>query len=126
MTGLPLLPVTIARWKSEPDFVLAKIGLAYLEVVRNGNPAAGSKILQNIPAGIDHDGCVALARWDLAMLERDYATAEKILTDSPLEDFPRRRRPENILPGPHRPRSRRHRIGPALFCRGEAGYSKSG
>ena len=27
-----------------------------------------------------------LGRWDLAMLERDYAAAEKILTDSPLED----------------------------------------
>ena len=72
-----------------PDFAAAKIGLAYLEVFRNGNPAAGRKILQNIPAGLDPDGCVALARWDLAMLERDYATAEKILTDSPLEDFPR-------------------------------------
>ena len=71
-----------------PDFAGPKIGLAYLEVFRNSNPAAGSKILQNIPAGIDPDGAVALARWDLAMLERDYATAEKILTDSPLEDFP--------------------------------------
>ena len=71
-----------------PDFAAPKIGLAYLEVFRNGNPAAGRKILQNIPAGIDPDGAVALARWDLAMLERDYATAEKILTDSPLEDFP--------------------------------------
>jgi tetratricopeptide (TPR) repeat protein len=66
-----------------PDFVLPKIGLAYLEAVRNSNPAAGSKILQNIPAGIGRE-----ARWDLAMLERDYATAEKIVTDSPLEDFP--------------------------------------
>ncbi len=64
-----------------PDGAGAKIGLAYLEVVRNGNPAAGGKILQNIPAGLDPDGYVALARWDLAMLERDYAAAEKILTD---------------------------------------------
>ena len=39
-----------------PDFVVPKIGLAYLEVFRNGNPAAGRKILQNIPAGIDPDG----------------------------------------------------------------------
>ena len=65
-----------------------KIGLAYLEVFRNNNPAAGRRILQNIPASLDSDGEVALARWDLAMLERDYAAAEKILTDSPLEDFP--------------------------------------
>jgi TolB-like protein/Tfp pilus assembly protein PilF len=72
----------------KPDSVLPKIGLAYLEVVQNGNPAAGRKILQNIPAGIDRNGMVTEARWDLAMLERDYATAEKILIDSPLEDLP--------------------------------------
>jgi serine/threonine protein kinase/Tfp pilus assembly protein PilF len=72
-----------------PDSVLPKIGLAYLEVLRNGHPVAGRKILQNIPAGSDHYGHVTLGRWDLAMLERDYAAAEKILTDSPVEDFRR-------------------------------------
>ncbi len=71
-----------------PDFVAPKIGLAYLEVFRNGNPAAARKILQNIPAGVDPYGMVTLERWDLAMLERDYATAEKIVTDSSFEDFP--------------------------------------
>jgi tetratricopeptide (TPR) repeat protein len=72
-----------------PDTAPARIGLAYLEVFRNSNPSAGRKILQKIPAGLDPDGSVTGARWDLAMLERDYATAEKILTDFPLEDFPR-------------------------------------
>lgn len=68
-----------------PDLVLPKIGLAYLEVFRNSNPAAGRKILQNIPT--DHpDGALALARWDLAMLDRDYAAAEKVLTDPTWED----------------------------------------
>jgi TolB-like protein/Tfp pilus assembly protein PilF len=71
-----------------PDFLPPKIGLAYLEVFRNGNPAAARKILENIPAGSDRNGLLAAARWDLAMLERDYAAAEKVLTDSPLEDFP--------------------------------------
>ena len=73
-----------------PDYAFPKIGLAYLEVFRNGNPAAGRKILQGIPACPDPDEAVVLARarWDLAMLERDYATAEKILTDYPLEDSP--------------------------------------
>jgi TolB-like protein/DNA-binding winged helix-turn-helix (wHTH) protein/Flp pilus assembly protein TadD len=69
-----------------PDSVLPKVALAYLEVFRNGNPVAGRKILQNIPAGIAHDRYVTLERWDLAMLERDYAAAEKILADSPWED----------------------------------------
>jgi len=78
----------------KPDFVAPKIGLAYLAVFRNGNPAAGSKIMQSIPAAIDPDGLVTLGRWDLAMLERDYATAEKIVTESPLDfsragDFPK-------------------------------------
>ncbi len=72
-----------------PDLVFPKIGLAYLEVFRNGNPAAGRKILQNIPPDCDPDGVVTLGRWDLAILERDYATAEKIVTDFPLEDFPK-------------------------------------
>ena len=35
-----------------PDFVRPKVGLAYLEVFRNSNPAAGRKNLKNIPADI--------------------------------------------------------------------------
>lgn len=71
----------------KPDFANSKIGLAYLEVFRNGNPAAGRKLLENIPASARTDGTVTVSRWDLAMLERDYATAEKILTDASLESF---------------------------------------
>jgi tetratricopeptide (TPR) repeat protein len=70
-----------------PDFASPKIGLAYLELFRNGNPAAGSKILQNIPVASDRKRMLTQARWDLAMLERDYAAAEKVLTDSPPENF---------------------------------------
>ncbi|HEV2841113.1 MAG TPA: tetratricopeptide repeat protein [Chthoniobacterales bacterium] len=71
----------------KPDYALPKIGLAYLEVFRNGNPAAGRKILENIPASVNPEGMVTVSRWDLAMLERDYAAAEKILTEAPLENF---------------------------------------
>lgn len=69
------------------DFPLPKIGLAYLEVFRNGNPSAGRKILENIPASVDTHGIVTVSRWDLTMLERDYATAEKILIDVRSENF---------------------------------------
>ncbi len=72
-----------------PDSAEAKIGLAYLELFRNGSPAAGRKILQDISAGIDPGGSVTSARWDLAIVERDFAAAEKIVSDFPLEDFPR-------------------------------------
>lgn len=71
----------------KPDFVRSTIGLAYLEVFRNGNPAAGRKILENTRASGPGKGIVTISRWDLAMLERDYAAAEKILIEAPLEDF---------------------------------------
>ena len=71
----------------KPDFVLPRIGLAYLEVFRSGNPAAGRKILASIPLSSDTQGIATVSRWDLAMLERDYATAEKILADAPFENF---------------------------------------
>jgi tetratricopeptide (TPR) repeat protein len=72
-----------------PESVQAKVALAYIEVFQNGSPVAGRRIVQNIPAGVDPDGMVTGAHWELAMLERDYATAEKIVTDFPLEDFTR-------------------------------------
>jgi tetratricopeptide (TPR) repeat protein len=86
-------PGATARYKRAleiaPDSAQAQVALAYLEVLQNGNVTEGRKILQNIPAGVDPDGVVTVARWELAMLERDYATAEKIVTDFPLEDFTR-------------------------------------
>jgi TolB-like protein/tetratricopeptide (TPR) repeat protein len=61
----------------------ARIGLAYLEVFRNGTPASGRDILRKIPADVDPDRDVTRANWDLAMLERDFAAAEKVLNDFP-------------------------------------------
>jgi tetratricopeptide (TPR) repeat protein len=63
-------------------------------VFRNGNPSAGRKLLEDIPASVDRNGMVALSRWDLAMLERDYATAEKILTGAASGNFS----PDGYLP----------------------------
>jgi TolB-like protein/DNA-binding winged helix-turn-helix (wHTH) protein/Tfp pilus assembly protein PilF len=71
----------------KPDSILPKIGMAYLEVFRNSNPAAGRKILDDIPASVDGHGLIEVSRWDLAMLERNYAAAEKILADAPLESL---------------------------------------
>ncbi|MGI8955464.1 MAG: protein kinase domain-containing protein [Chthoniobacterales bacterium] len=70
----------------EPNAILPRIGLAYVEVFRNGHPAAGRNILQTSPAGFQNDGVVVLTRWDMAMLERDYGTAEKALSDYIVKD----------------------------------------
>jgi tetratricopeptide (TPR) repeat protein len=70
-----------------PDSVLPQIGLAYLELFRHGNPAAGRQIVENVPANVNSKASVTLARWDLAMIDRDYTAAEKILADFPSEKF---------------------------------------
>jgi tetratricopeptide (TPR) repeat protein len=82
-----------------PDDLDPEIILACLEVFRNANPAAGRRILQNIPASLDSDGEVALTRWDMAMMERDYAAAEKILSDLPVEKFQTRDAPKTYYQG---------------------------
>ena len=41
-----------------PDFAAPKVGLAYLEVFRNSNPAAGRQNFAKYSAGIDPDGKV--------------------------------------------------------------------
>ncbi len=64
------------------------IGLAQIEVVANFDLAAARAKLREIPAGVDPDGVVTLANWNLSMLERDWATAEKWLADFPSDEFP--------------------------------------
>ncbi|MBA3830801.1 MAG: tetratricopeptide repeat protein [Chthoniobacterales bacterium] len=69
----------------KPKSSLTKIALAYLAVSRGGEPGASQTLLRDVPE--DADGLVTLTRWDLAMLARDYATAEKILRDFTSKDF---------------------------------------
>ena len=60
-----------------PDSVYSRIFLAYLEVIRNGNPSAAKAIVQKIPPGINPQGELTDTIWDLSMLERDFAFAAK-------------------------------------------------
>jgi tetratricopeptide (TPR) repeat protein len=71
-----------------PGAPIPREGLAEIEIVANRNLAAARAKLQEIPAGVDPDGLVTLANWNLSMLERDWATAEKWLVDFPSEEFP--------------------------------------
>jgi serine/threonine-protein kinase len=72
-----------------PDSVFGRIYLAYIEVIRNGNAASAKAILQKIPSGINPQGDVTDTTWDLSMLERDFASAQKILDTFPSdEEFP--------------------------------------
>jgi serine/threonine protein kinase/cytochrome c-type biogenesis protein CcmH/NrfG len=75
----------LARMPDEPRL---RVGLAQIEVVANCDLAAARAKLREIPAGVDPDGVVTLPNWNLSMLERDFATAEKWLADFPSDKFP--------------------------------------
>jgi tetratricopeptide (TPR) repeat protein len=70
-----------------PDSVNAKVVRAYLDFWSEGSTAALKKVLAEIPAGIDPAGLVTRARWDLAMIQRDYTAADQALTSCPLDVF---------------------------------------
>src|SRR2546421_4290073 len=71
-----------------PDEPRHRVGLAQIEVIANCDLAAARAKLREIPAGVDPDGVVTLPNWNLSMLERDFATAEKWLADFPSDKFP--------------------------------------
>lgn len=78
-----------ARWAQHmramaPDSIVAKIQVAYIDFQWKGNTTALRVALANIPAGEDPDGIVTSVSWEGAMLERDFARAEKVLSASPL------------------------------------------
>ena len=74
--------------RQSPGMPFAKMSLAKIEIVAHSNVAAARAWLQKIPAGVDPDGDVTLANWNLSMLERDWAAAEKWLADFPSDEFP--------------------------------------
>jgi TolB-like protein len=77
----------------DPDDVQAKETLANVLMVGEGNFAAAKALLDQIPyprrdnGGRPSDVGVEI-RWRLFMLQRDFAGAEKVLTDFPGEEFP--------------------------------------
>lgn len=70
-----------------PDSVNAKVLRTYLDFWSQGNTAALKEVLGQIPPGVDPAGLVTRARWDLAMIQRDYVAADHALTSCPLDLF---------------------------------------
>jgi TolB-like protein/Flp pilus assembly protein TadD len=76
------------RWVAlAPDSVNAKVLRAYMDFWSQGNTAPLKGLLAQIPPGVDPSGLVTRARWDLAMIQRDYTAAEQALTACPLDLF---------------------------------------
>ena len=70
-----------------PESANFKINRAYIDLYANGKTDALKSALAEIPAGIDPSGLVTRARWDLAMLERDYAGADQAMSSYALDVF---------------------------------------
>jgi TolB-like protein/Tfp pilus assembly protein PilF len=70
-----------------PDSVNAKVLHAYLDFWSKGSTAALKEVLKQIPPGVDPSGLVTRARWDMAMIQRDYAAADQAMASCPLDQF---------------------------------------
>jgi TolB-like protein/Tfp pilus assembly protein PilF len=70
-----------------PDSANHKINRAYIDFYSSGNTATLKSTLAGIAPGDDPAGLVTRARWDLAMIERDYAAADLAMTSCPLAVF---------------------------------------
>jgi TolB-like protein/Flp pilus assembly protein TadD len=74
----------VERWcQMAPDSLVAKVQLGYLDFFKEGQTHTLRDLLAQIPAGTDPDGLVTSARWDVAMIERDFAGAQTVLGNSP-------------------------------------------
>ncbi|HTH20493.1 MAG TPA: tetratricopeptide repeat protein [Candidatus Udaeobacter sp.] len=61
---------------------MAKIQSGYVNFQWKGDTRLLKSMLDEIPAGVDPDGSVTAARWDLAMIQRDYNAAKQVLETS--------------------------------------------
>ncbi len=76
-----------ARWrKLEPTSPGAKIQSGYIDFWAKGDTRLLKTLLGEIPPDIDPDGIVTEARWEVAMLERDYEAAQRVLEATSLTE----------------------------------------
>src|SRR5881227_3277311 len=68
-----------------PDSFNVKIQRAYIEFFSKGSTAPIKAALQTLPPNLDPDGVVTFARWDVSLMDRDAAAAEKALAACQLE-----------------------------------------
>jgi TolB-like protein/Tfp pilus assembly protein PilF len=65
-----------------PTSLVAKIQRGYIDFWWKGDTHLLKSLVSQVPAGFDPDGIVTSARWEVAMLQRDYAAARNVLQSS--------------------------------------------
>ena len=81
-----------ARWVEQlramaPTSIVAKIQRGYVEFWWKGDTRLLRSLLSQVPPGVDPDGSVSSVRWDVAMLDRDYAEARRVIDASTAREF---------------------------------------
>ena len=85
-----------------PASLVAKIQSGYVDFWWKGDTRLMKSLLDQVPAGVDPDGIVTSCKWEVAMLERDYTAAKRILEESSRSEIsymPSGLIPENALEG---------------------------
>jgi serine/threonine-protein kinase len=81
-----------ARWAEKmramaPASLVAKIQSGYVNFWWKGDTQLLKSLVDEVPAGVDPDGGVTAARWDVAMLRRDHSVAKKVLETSSADEL---------------------------------------
>jgi TolB-like protein/class 3 adenylate cyclase/Tfp pilus assembly protein PilF len=81
-----------ARWAERmramaPASLVAKIQSGYVDFWWKGDTRLLKSLLSQVPAGTDPDGLITSCRWDVAMIDRDFAAARAALHTSELNEI---------------------------------------
>jgi TolB-like protein/Tfp pilus assembly protein PilF len=81
-----------ARWAEQlrtmaPASLVAKIQSGYVDFWWKGETGLLKSLLNEVPPDVDPDGGVTSVRWDVAMLDRDYASARRAIDASSAKEF---------------------------------------
>src|SRR6266478_5269002 len=70
----------VQRWRAmAPGSLVAKIQSGYIDFWWKGETQLLKSLVDQVPPDNDPDGVITAARWDVAMMGRDYPAAKKVL-----------------------------------------------
>jgi len=70
-----------------PTSLVAKIQSGYIDFQWKGDTRLLKTMADQVPPGVDPDGSVTAARWEVAMLRRNLCRSEKILEASSVNEI---------------------------------------
>lgn len=70
-----------------PASLVAKIQSGYVDFWWKGETSRLKALLESVPPGNDPDGAVTSCRWEVAMIDRDFVGARRILEASPVTEL---------------------------------------